>query len=154
MSRVMTIVGVRMGLNPRGCSAMSGRKNVGGAVANHAEANAADCHAKMHHKEQSTTLLNYADATIRNADSTNLVRGKPIRDLPRVAALAASRNPHPDVAAAMRLAVAARDKERAVLMPAHEPCPGECVCSERLQQGVQTGDAAAIRQCGGHATLW
>jgi len=111
MSCVLTTVGIRLGLNPRKCSAMSGRKNVGTAVANHAQATAADCYAKMHHKEQSTTILNYADATARNADSLNLVRGQPIRDMPQVAALAASRNRHPDVATAMRLAAAARDEK-------------------------------------------
>jgi len=115
MSRVLTIVGVRLGLNPRKCSAMSGRKNVGTAVANHAQATAADCHAKMHHKEQSTTILNYADATARNADSMSLVRGEPMRDMPRVTALAASRNPHPDVVTAMRLAAAARAEKCDVL---------------------------------------
>jgi hypothetical protein len=109
MSRCCTAVGIRLGLNPRKCSAISGRMNVSTAVTNHAEATQMDAAAALQHAQPLvTTFGTYADAMRRCNDTTALVRGQPIRNLPGSVQLAHDRNLAPDVLAGVRAGRAAR----------------------------------------------
>lgn len=108
MSRVVTNVGIALGLNPCKCSAISGRKTSGTCVQNHPEGTPKDCTAALGHLNQATTDKSYCDAMRLNGDTTALIRGEPVRKMPGSVELAHSRNLAPDTAAATRVGQAAR----------------------------------------------
>lgn len=109
MSSVVTNVGIALGLNPRKCSMISGRKTVATAVTNHREATDLDATAALGHANPNlTTKAIYTDATRLNGDTTALLRGEPVREMPGSVELAHSRNLVPDTAAAVRVGQAAR----------------------------------------------
>ena len=109
MSSVCTTVGIALGLNPSKCSAISGRKTVGTAVTNHPQATDLDCTAALGHLNPNlTTKVMYTDATRLNGDTTALVRGQPVRQMPGSVELAHSRNLSPDIDAGRRVGEAAR----------------------------------------------
>lgn len=109
MSRVVTNVGIALGLNPRKCSAISGRKTAGTAVTNHAEATDLDATAALGHANPNlTSKAIYTDATRLNGDTTALMRGEPVRAMPGSVELAHSRNLAPDMAAGIKVGQAAR----------------------------------------------
>jgi hypothetical protein len=111
MSRVCTQVGMALGLNPRMCSAISGRKTVGTAVTNHESATQMDAAACMGHAQPMVTTLGaYADAMRHCNDTTSLVRGLPIRPLPGSVQLSHNCNLFPNTFAAAKAASAARQR--------------------------------------------
>lgn len=114
VSRVPLVVGMHMGLNPRKCSAVSGRKTLATAMVNHPEVLDVDNSATFGHANvRLTTQAVYADASWRNADSRALLTGQPVRQLPGSVHLAHSRNLHPDTAAAVAAGRAAARAQRA-----------------------------------------
>jgi hypothetical protein len=109
MSRAITSLGTALGLDPSGCSAISGRKCVGTAVTNHQEATQMDAAAALGHAQPLVTTLGaYADAKRRCNDTTALIRGAPIRELPGSVKLSHNRNLQPDILAGVSAGRAAR----------------------------------------------
>lgn len=111
LSNVVYTVGVRMGLNPRKCSAVCGRKTLATAVVVHHQTKDIDAMSAFQHLcPAQTTIGCYADSSRRTADSRAQLTGSNMRELPGSVRLAHARNPSPDMVAAHQVGVAARSK--------------------------------------------
>lgn len=119
VSNVPHEVGMRLGLNPRKCSAVCGRKTVGTAIVNHSQATDMDCSRLLGHRSHITTKTRYADSTAGTADSFALLHGQAIRELPGSVALAHTRNLHPDIAAAKQAGIRAAAAVRPLFTSRH-----------------------------------
>ena len=107
LSNAMHVVGVRLGLDPRRCSGISTRKTNATAHVCHPQTTPFDTARVLGHGDPRITLTHYADPRAANNDSTSILRRLPVRTLPGSVALAHSRNPNPDVAAARAAGTAA-----------------------------------------------
>lgn len=110
ISHVVHVVGVRLGLNPRKCSAVCGRKTFATATVMHHQTTELDCMSAFQHLcPAKTTVGCYTDASRRNADSRAIMTGCDVRAMPGSVKLAHSRNPQPNMQAAHEAGVRARD---------------------------------------------
>ena len=94
VSNVALQVGMRLGVDPSKCSAVSGRKTLATATVVHSETNDLDCTRTFGHVNPwLTTQAVYTDAPARTADSRAILIGSTMRDLPGSVQLAHRRNP-------------------------------------------------------------
>ena len=108
VSNVPLQVGMRLGLDPSKCSAVSGRKTLATATVVHSETNDLDCTRTFGHvNPRLTTQAVYTDASARTADSRAILSGSSMRDLPGSVQLAHRRNYNPDAFLAHQRATAA-----------------------------------------------
>lgn len=101
LSNAIHVVGVRLGLDPRKCSAISARKTLATAVVLHPETTDLDCTRTFGHvNPRLTTQAVYTEASARTADSRAIMRHNPVRQLPGSVQMAHRRNLSPDIASA------------------------------------------------------
>lgn len=99
VSEAWTALGMCVGLDPVSCSAVSGRKTACTATINHKDTDAVDVVRITQHSDIcATTIKSYVDASSRNADTRNVLRGLAPRDNnPAMCMLARTRNEYVDM---------------------------------------------------------
>ncbi len=152
LSNTMHIVGVRLGLNPRKCSAVSGRKTFATAVVLHPETTDLDCTRTFGHANpRLTTQACYTEACARTADSRAIMEKRPVRSLPGSVMLSHNRNLNPNIQAAILAGRTAADSIRVRYM--RRRVGEELATLQRLNAYKQAFRADMQRQYDAHAHL-